>query len=203
MHVSFAEGMHVTQDLKHAVHYFGQKCTFWIRSIQRLQVLVCDLDTAAPLSTVSHAGASELSENLSSLDISGISDGGDSLNASLSATPGKHPGGNTTSDDSQSPAATTPVRSERRRPEQFCTPVLDKRKEQKKDSARFVKVTAQTQFAIRESCGEDKESSGSTGTREEKVMFESLGGLDSQIEQIRQYCLRPLQALQHDSSAGR
>ena len=193
--------MYVTQDLKHAIHYFGQKCTFWIRSIQHLQVLVCDLNTAAPLSTGSHAGASELSESLSSLDISGISDGGDSLNASLSATPGKLPGGNTTSDDSQSPAATTPVRSGR--PEQFCTPVLDKGKEQKKDSARFVKVTAQTQFAIRESCGEGKESSGSTGTREEKVTFDSLGGLDSQIEQIRQYCLGPLQALQQDSSAGR
>ena len=200
MCVSFPEGLYITQDVKHAVRYLGQTCAFWFRSIHRLQVPLCDLTTTASTSLGSHTDASELSQCLSSLDISGVSDGGDSTNTSLSATPSKQSGGNAMNDSSQSPAANTPDRSEHKRPEQFCTPVFDKRKQEKRDSTRFVKVTAQTQFVIRGSCDGDKETSW---TNEEKVTFDSLGGLDSQIEQIRRCCLRPLQALQHDSSAGR
>ena len=193
--------MYITEDLKHAVLYFGQRCAFWVRSVQCLQVPVCDLSAAAPPFPGAHADTSGLSQGLSSLDISGVSDSGDALSTPLSATPTKHSGADAWLDGSQSPAADTPEQTERKRPEQFCTPVTsDRRRGEKKGCPRFVKVTAQTQFVRRERRGEDSEAAG---RKVEKVTFDSLGGLDKQIEQIRQCCLRPLQALQHDSSAGR
>ena len=205
------EGHYITEDVKHTVRFFGQTCTFCIRSIQQLRPLQCEL-TVVP-SSADHAEQGELCQGVAALNLSCISDCGDSSDSSLLATPSSNssvsgvqaamspvldtpskPSGSTM----QSPVAGTPVRGDVPLSGQFHTPVVSRTKECCRDCSQFVKVTSHTQFVVKRKSGEGEDE----GVQERRVRFDQLGGLDRQIEKIRLDLILPLQASVTDSSVG-
>lgn len=184
--------------MKQTIQYFGHRCTFCVTEIQRLQLPVYRLNSSTSSSPSSRTDPSQLSQSLASLDISGVSDSGDSLNSSVLSSPSRQSGSVRTAEACSSPlpTVTTPVGSQR--PQQFCTPVLDRNLQDDKDCAEFVKVVSQTQFVIRRECSEEEERE----KRQKKITFNSIGGLDAQITNIRDYCHLLLQYSKQSSTAG-
>ncbi|KAK7482607.1 hypothetical protein BaRGS_00026208 [Batillaria attramentaria] len=185
------EGRYVAEETVHTVSYLGHSCTFDIKMIEHRQPQVLQ-ESIRPDSSKDER---ELNLDLSALNISETSDRGDVSVTDTCVSPGS-PASESLTDNSASPLPKT-LDVNKKSAGQFCTPVLD-RKNPTPDSSldRFVLVTAETEFVIVQPAG------GTEKREENKFGFDSIGGLDSQIQRMRDLSKPLLQASQRRHTNG-
>ncbi|KAL8558328.1 hypothetical protein ACOMHN_059575 [Nucella lapillus] len=166
--VDVAEGRYLSEGSRHNAACWGPRCTFIITKI-----LPLPSPTPPP-------SPHSLTDHLASLELSAVSDSRDNSVCSSPATPAKE-----ATHTAPSPGVTSPERGEWGGG-QLHTPRVTPTQ---RSGEGFFKVTARTRFCVRTASGEDElEREG----RKKRVTFESVGGMDKQIQQLRLFCVTPM-----------
>ncbi|XP_076446620.1 ATPase family gene 2 protein homolog A-like isoform X2 [Babylonia areolata] len=195
---SAMDGHYVRQHGRHAVRCWGRQCTFRVTAVTTLQPPSLPLhlhhhhSTPPPALDGECPGVDSLSDSLASVDLSATGD--DPPPSPL--TPLRHTGGERTPAAQSPVGVTTPERSEGQPMGQFHTPLLPTGPPGRGCGGQFFRVTPCTQFHVQPQCVPVAESG------ERRVTFDSVGGLDRQIEQLRTHCVAPLLAAKTNSVSG-
>ncbi|XP_025087068.1 spermatogenesis-associated protein 5-like isoform X2 [Pomacea canaliculata] len=168
------EGKYIMQGSVYTVQYFGISCSYCIKKLQ------VELPVTYPFEMkLSAPNESVLCQDLSALNISGVSDPKDILDVSTSSTPLRISDFNLSASSMLSPKLQTPEKCFERA-EYFQTPTIHQSgNKSEMDFNRFAKVNAQTKFVLSHFKG-----SISNSTTEKKITFDCIGGLDKQIKSI-------------------
>lgn len=168
-------GKFIKQGSTHALSYFGLGCTFSIRSLLSVPVECCDV--VCTLQKEQREGQT-LSYRFSEMDISSVSESGDTVTESSSFSLIE----NFRSEESEPPgrSADNTLYHQSTTVRECCPSMQTDSNTSESASCRIVKVTAETEFVIVRQDGKNERAA------EDQITFDCLGGLDQQIRTIRQ-----------------